>query len=522
VWSWVATRYVATSLTWVISRRLHARSYVGDEAGNVMLLSPALDVAAQLSVCHKRINTVRFIDQANLATFACQDGLVGVLRFDRAARTLVLLSSFSTQGAALAATPDPSGHWIVAYSESNIAYVYDIARRMVHPYEGQAARISYASAPTPDFNRIVVGDVNGTMRVWALPPTASRMILEAPRAIFNVAFASDNTLITDGFDGIVRRIDIADGRVNELRGHSGMVNRVMVSPGGDTIASVGSDQTVRTWQTSDGGSLRTFTEHAAEINDADYLERGHQIASAGTDGRLFVWPITGTDATLLFKRPIPLVALEVLRHNDHVVVADAAGGVWEVASNAPAPDVGRPVRVADGATVTLLRASPDGHLLAVGTDLGSVTVYDTSDWTVAFATSVGGAVRQIAFDPKARDLVIASEDGSVRVAALDARRALPWGDVPAAVRDVAYAPDGETIAFVCADGGAWFYAVHGDAWVYARDHFADTVTGTFSPDGKWFASCDRKGIVTLRDVAATFAATLAPANSSNSSNQVNP
>jgi hypothetical protein len=59
---------------------------------------------------------------------------------------------------------------------------------------------------------------------------------------------------------------------------------------------------------------------------------------------------------------------------------------------------------------------------------------------------------------------------------------------------------------VCADGGAWFYAVRDDAWVYARDHTADTTTGAFSPDGKWFASSDRRGNVTLRDVVATFAA----------------
>ena len=118
--------------------------------------------------------------------------------------------------------------------------------------------------------------------------------------------------------------------------------------------------------------------------------------------------------------------------------------------------------------------------------------------------AVGGGIRRIAFDPKVRDLAIASEDGRVRIVALDTRRTLPWREVPAAVRDVAYGPDGETIAFVCADGGAWLYAVHDDAWVYVRDHFADTVSGTFSPDGRWFASGDLRGIVTLRDVAATF------------------
>src|SRR5262249_17024726 len=143
---------------------------------------------------------------------------------------------------------------------------------------------------------------------------------------------------------------------------------------------------------------------------------------------------------------------------------------------------------------------------------GNVAVYDTSDWSVLLATTVDGGIYRIAFDPKARDLLIASEGGHVRAEALDTRRTLPWRDVPAAARDVAYGPDGETIGFVWAGGGAWFYAVRDDAWVYVRDHFSSATSGAFSPDGKWFATSDRRGNVTLRDVAATFAAAPSASN----------
>ncbi len=475
---------------------------VGDDGGEITLLSSTLEVVARLSVCHRRINTIQFVGRTNLATFACQDGLVGLVRFDKPARMIVELAVFSTLGAAIAAKPDPLGHWVVARSASNIVYVYDIERHLVHHYEGQGAQLSSIAPPTPEFDNFVVGDVNGKIRIWPLPSLASRTILEAPHGVFNVAFIPNSQeLVTDGDDGIVRRISVVDGGVREHRGHRGSASRIVVSPDGGSIASIGSDRTIRVWRTSDGASLRTFAGHTAEIGDADYIESGRRIVSAGADGRLLAWAITGTDETLLFERPIPLVALEILRRNDHIVVADAAGDVWDVAS----PSTPRLVRAADSATVTLLRASPDGRFLAIGTDQGSVTVYETSDWTVLLATTAGGGIRQIAFDPKARDLVIASEDGHVRIAALDTRRALPWRDVATAARDVAYGPDGETIAFVCADG-AWFYAVRDDTWVYARDHFSNTTSGAFSPDGKWFASSDRRGNVTLRDVAATLTA----------------
>jgi WD40 repeat protein len=122
-----------------------------------------------------------------------------------------------------------------------------------------------------------------------------------------------------------------------------------------------------------------------------------------------------------------------------------------------------------------------------------------------------GSIRKIAFDPLDRDLLIAREAGHtqfghVQLVALGMQRAVPWHDVAASVRDVAYAPDGETIGFVCADGGTWLYAVRGDTWAYTRDHDTDVFTGKFSPDGSLFATTDRRGVVVVRNVAATLAA----------------
>jgi WD40 repeat protein len=238
------------------------------------------------------------------------------------------------------------------------------------------------------------------------------------------------------------------------------------------------------------------------VESAAYIDPGHRVVSVGDDGRLLAWsPDTG-EVSALYSRPLPLTALEVLKRNDQVVVQDVAGSIWDVS---PSKAV-RQVRNSDGATVTVLRASADGRLVATGTDNGTVVIYDAINWTTIETTKVGGSVRQIMFDPKDRDLIIASENGRVRVVALGAARTLLWHDIPMAVRNVAYGPDGETLAFVCADGGAWFYDIRTDTWAYTRDHSSDTFSGAFSPDGALFASSDRRGTVTIRDVAATFAA----------------
>jgi WD40 repeat protein len=114
-------------------------------------------------------------------------------------------------------------------------------------------------------------------------------------------------------------------------------------------------------------------------------------------------------------------------------------------------------------------------------------------------------IRQISFDPRNRDLLIASEDGHVRIVALDARRAAPWRDLSVAARDVAYDREGDMIAFVCEDGGAWFYSWRAGSWRYARDHATNVLSGRFSRDGALFASADSSGAVVVRDVTRTFA-----------------
>src|SRR6185503_15656352 len=108
---------------------------------------------------------------------------------------------------------------------------------------------------------------------------------------------------------------------------------------------------------------------------------------------------------------------------------------------------------------------PDGRLLALGTAAGVVVLYETSGYNMVRKITMSARIRQIHFDPRNRDLLVASEDGRVRIVALDTRRAIPWDDLEVAVRDVAYGRDGETIALGCEDGGVWFYSVPEDRWV---------------------------------------------------------
>jgi WD40 repeat protein len=341
------------------------------------------------------------------------------------------------------------------------------------------------------------------VRVWDPPRRDARKLFQGPGAVFGVAFSPDGKAIaTNNIDGVVRVVRVADGGITELRGHVTGVMRVQFSPDGQRVLSYSSDGTARVWRTVDGTPTRVLADHRRPVEGVGFIESGRRIVSVGDDGRLLAWSPDGSDLTELYKLAMPLTGLEVLSRNDHVVVRDASSAIWDVALDGSV----RPVRASDGATVAVLRASPDGQLLATGTDRGHVAVYDTTGWTTIATAKLTGGVRQMRFDPRNRDLVVATHDGHVRVIALGPARTVRFHDVPIAARNVDYSPDGEVLAIVCPTGGTWLYDIPSHTWAYGAEHAAELFGGAFSPDGALFAGGDRRGVVTIRDVATTLAA----------------
>jgi hypothetical protein len=73
------------------------------------------------------------------------------------------------------------------------------------------------------------------------------------------------------------------------------------------------------------------------------------------------------------------------------------------------------------------------------------------------------------------------QPGGVRLIVLELRRTYHWTDIDVAVRDLSYAPDGDILGFVTADGSTWLYSMTKDAWSYSNDARTDTFQGRFSP-----------------------------------------
>ena len=155
-------------------------------------------------------------------------------------------------------------------------------------------------------------------------------------------------------------------RHSPFEGHDSHVNSVAYSGDGKQIASCSSDWTVRVWDVSTG-SRRTFRANAKWIYSVAFSPDSTQLAS---DRRLFN-PSTGSFAH------------------------DAFGGTERA--------------------VYSFSFSADGRFLASGSFLAACHIWDTSTHqTIAQLVGHKNDVLSVAFFPDGKQLMSASEDGTIR------------------------------------------------------------------------------------------------------------
>jgi WD40 repeat protein len=67
------------------------------------------------------------------------------------------------------------------------------------------------------------------------------------------------------------------------------ITTVAVSVDGKTLASAGSDQTVRLWETATGRELHRLAAHKATVWAVTFTPDGKTLLSVGEDARLYLW-----------------------------------------------------------------------------------------------------------------------------------------------------------------------------------------------------------------------------------------
>lgn len=255
-----------------------------------------------------------------------------------------------------------------------------------------------------------------------------------------------------------------------LQAGTAAINSLAFSPQGNWIAAASADGSIYLWQAQQGSTARVLQVGTRPVRSVAFSPDGETLVSGGDDGTIRFWRVS--DGTVAAE-------IDSLLDRIYRVTYTPDGSTLAVAGNLCAIEV-RDARL--GILIQTL-TQPNCHVNSEGW-VGS--------WGVAFspdsASLVAGEGHPCCGGSLVQYQLQAGVFGS-------AQRLRGYG---ASVQDVAYSPDGSTLAVAASSAVIELYGMEEHALLLElKGHAYRVFDVDFSADGRWLASASRDATVRI-------------------------
>ncbi len=410
----------------------------------------------------------------------------------------------------------------------------DAAAKKVTPLVKDFGRAGteFGFAMTPDGGRITVGyRYSGTLSVFET--TTGREIARNTSAsaspIAAMAFSGDGAkLATADNEGTIKiwadveKLDSKSAAILTLKGHRGVINSVRFSSDGKRLVTASSDKTARVWDLENAGAaIRSLEGLPNDQLRVTRFSPDGQLIAAASGSSLRLWDA----ATGQLVRELPavensFVARVAFSPTDLRLLAVGYGGMrgvsyvslWDIDAGTELARLEGAIGDENARAVGGLAFSPNGKYLVAG--FGSKNLFTSTVfcfplkvWEVAtrrLIHQMNGHTNYCVSLDFSRDgtlLATGSRDGTAiiwstatwnRVKTLqnpeqDSQSRGPGR--PGTFEDVAFSPDGKTLALASREGSVQLWDVAtGKILEKVKGHSSAVEAVVFSPDGRTLAS----------------------------------
>ncbi len=381
------------------------------------------------------------------------------------------------------ATFRSEARWAVLRGNDGCVRLWDVAEQKPLRPEGLGPK-THTIAIGKDGRTFAFDPGDRSVRVWDRLSGETRTVLpDHGDPINDIWLDDDGTAITtcSGF-GLVRRWDVATGRLGQSFQVPAGANPVVLSPDGRIVAARDGEglPTARLWDFESGRELAVLGGGAGSIHGLHFNPRGDRIAviQRFPDNAIHLWDVVTHQRLATFKgHENQVIHVQFSPDGSRLATtsADRTVRVWDTLSGPIGRETG-PMLTLQGHSSRVNHAafSPDGAYIISSSDDRTLRSWSarTGEQMAVHCGHSGGVLSAAFRDDGA--LVSAAEDGTIRFWDVDG------GECGSAIRGhskfayhVAFFPDGKRIASAAWDGTARIWDPTTGKQLLRLDHNSD-------------------------------------------------
>jgi len=319
--------------------------------------------------------------------------------------------------------------------------------------------------------------------LWTLYNSNQRTLRGHTGRVSSVALSPDGTrILTGSWDYTAKVWDAEKGQeILSLKGHTGSVENVAWSPDGKRILTR-SGGTAKVWDADKGTELLSFTGHTGGVMSVAWSPDGKRILSGSGGSTVQVWGVEKGQEALSFKtRSVSSVAFSPDGKRILTGSYDNTAKVWDAYKGTDLMTLKGHIH-----SVTSVAWSPDGRRILTGSVDNTAKVWDAEKGQdVLSLKGHTDRVESVAWSPDGKRILTRNGVKATVWDAAKGQELLSLKGHTAPVTSLAWSPDGKRILMGSLDRTAKVWdADKGQELLSLKGHTGPVTSLAWSPDSK--------------------------------------